>query len=140
MTANAKQVVEDFYASGGPTAVPERLREVFAERYVSHTSPPGTPAGPSGAIALRAWLEATFSDLEYELVELVAEGDRVAVYTMMRGTHTGHGLGVAPTGKRFAAEQMHLIHVADGQIVEHWGVRDDAGMMRQLGLISDAGS
>lgn len=32
---------------------------------------------------------------------------------------------------------MHIIRVANGQIAEHWGVRDDAGMMRQLGLVSD---
>jgi hypothetical protein len=28
---------------------------------------------------------------------------------------------------------MHLMRFAeDGRIVEHWGVRDDAGMMRQI--------
>jgi predicted ester cyclase len=28
---------------------------------------------------------------------------------------------------------MHLLRFADdGRIVEHWGVRDDAGMMRQI--------
>ena len=48
------------------------------------------------------------------------------------GTHAGHGLGIEPTGRRFEAEQMHVIRVADGRIAEHWGVRDDAGMMRQL--------
>ncbi|HNA99525.1 MAG TPA: ester cyclase [Marmoricola sp.] len=42
-----------------------------------------------------------------------------------------------PTGRRFEAKQMHIIRVANGQIAEHWGVRDDAGMMRQLGLVSD---
>lgn len=137
MTSNAKQVVQDFFASGGLMSAPERLAEVFADSYVNHTAPPGTPPGPGGAIAFRGWLEATFSDVEYEVVDLVAEGDRVAVYSLMRATHTGSGLGAAPTGNRFEVEQMHFIRVADGQIVEHWGVRDDAGMMRQLGLTSD---
>ncbi len=139
MTTTAKQVVRDFFASGGLTSTPERLTEVFAEDYVNHTAPPGTPPGPAGAISFRAWLQATFSDVEYEVVDLVGEGDQVAVYSLMRATHTGNGLGVAPTGKRFEVEQMHFIRVAGGQIAEHWGVRDDAGMMRQLGLISDRG-
>lgn len=137
MSATAKQVVQDFFASGGLMSDPERLAEVFAEDYVNHTAPPGTPPGPEGAIAFRAWLQATFSDVEYEVVDVVGEGDRVAVYTLMRGTHTGAGLGAAPTGKRFEAEQMHFIRVADGRIAEHWGVRDDAAMLRQLGLIDD---
>ena len=27
---------------------------------------------------------------------------------------------------------MHMLRIADGKIAEHWGIRDDAGMMRQL--------
>ncbi len=137
MTSTPRKVVQDFYATGGMLNPPERLGEIFAADYVNHTAPPGTPPGPDGAIAIQNWLTATFSDVEYELLDLVAEGDRVAVRSMMRGTHTGGGLGSAPTGKRFEAEQMHIIRVADGQITEHWGVRDDAGMMRQLGLVND---
>ena len=70
--------------------------------------------------------------MEYDLIRVVADGDLVATHTRIHGTHTGHGLGIAPTGRRFEAEQMHVIRVADGRIAEHWGVRDDAGMMRQL--------
>jgi predicted ester cyclase len=32
-----------------------------------------------------------------------------------------------------AYKQMHMIRVVDGQGVEHWAVRDDATLMRQLG-------
>ena len=52
----------------------------------------------------------------------------------MHATHTGDGLGgVKPTGKRVSAEQMHFVRFQDGKIVEHWAVRDDAGLLRQLG-------
>jgi predicted ester cyclase len=33
---------------------------------------------------------------------------------------------------------MHMLRIADGRIAEHWGVRDDAGMMRQLGALQPA--
>ena len=138
MSTAARQIVEDFYASGGPVGDPGGFTDVFHRDYVSHTSPPGTPAGPGQAVGLREWLTATFSDVEYELVHLVAEGDLVAAHTLIRATHTGHGLGIEPTGRRFEAEQMHLVRLAEGRIAEHWGVRDDAGMMRQLGALGQA--
>ena len=135
MTTAPSELVRKFYAAGGPMSEPEDLsRFFFGADYVSHTSPPGSPPGPGQAMELRGWLASAFTDIDYELVRLVSEDDYVTVYSIMHGTHSGPGLGAAPTGRRFEAEQMHLIRVADGQIVEHWGVRDDAGMMRQLGL------
>ncbi len=44
-------------------------------------------------------------------------------------------LGIPPTGERFAAQQSHWIRAADGKIAEHWAVRDDLVMMRQLGVM-----
>jgi predicted ester cyclase len=45
-------------------------------------------------------------------------------------------MGIAPTGKRFAAQQSHWFRVVDGRLAEqHWVVRDDLGMLRQLGIM-----
>jgi predicted ester cyclase len=30
---------------------------------------------------------------------------------------------------------MHFVRFRDGKAIEHWGVRDDMGMMRQLGAV-----
>ena len=134
-TMTAKELVEDFYAAGGPVGDPAGFPDIFHPQYVSHTSPPGMEPGVGQAVSLREFLTSAFSDVEYELVSVVAEGDLVATRTICRGVHTGPQLGFEPTGKRFAADQMHFLRIADGKIAEHWGVRDDAGMFRQLGLI-----
>jgi predicted ester cyclase len=61
----------------------------------------------------------------------------VAIRGTASGTHEGDELwGIPPTGKRFAVEQVHWFRVAEGKLAEHWAVRDDLGMMRQLGAIS----
>jgi predicted ester cyclase len=39
-----------------------------------------------------------------------------------------------PRGKPIAVELVHVFRVRDGKIVEHWAVRDDLGMMKQLGV------
>jgi predicted ester cyclase len=135
MSSSARELVEEFYSAGGPVGDPAGFPEIFHSQYVSHTSPPGMEAGVVQAESLRDFLTTVFSDVEYELVRVVGEDDMVAAQTICRGTHTGHGLGFEPTGKAFAADQMHFLRIEDGRIAEHWGVRDDAGMMRQLGVI-----
>jgi predicted ester cyclase len=55
-----------------------------------------------------------------------------ALYCTHSGRHTGTFFGLPATGREFAYKQMHMIRMEDGRSVEHWVVRDDAGLMRQL--------
>jgi predicted ester cyclase len=71
------------------------------------------------------------ADIEDEL----CEGDKVVARVTMHGRHVGEFLGKPPTGKKFAAEQIHIWRVMDGKVIEHWSVRDDLGQALQLGLI-----
>jgi predicted ester cyclase len=43
------------------------------------------------------------------------------------------------TGREFSVEHTHIVRILDGKIVEHWANRDDADMMRQLGLLRSGG-
>lgn len=65
--------------------------------------------------------------------EVVVEGDRAAVATTIEGTHTGELLGMAPTGRRVSVTGIDLVRVAGGRIVEHRGLTDTVGLLRQLG-------
>jgi predicted ester cyclase len=42
-----------------------------------------------------------------------------------------------PSARAVRQEHMHLVRYRDGKAVEHWGVRDDLGMMQQLDVIPD---
>ena len=42
---------------------------------------------------------------------------------------------VAPTGKSVKVLQFHSFRIRDGLICEHAAVRDDMGMVLQLGLM-----
>ena len=91
--------------------------------------------GPAGLIATSRWLSETFSDLRFDDHEVLADGERVVVATTMTGTHTGTVHGIPPTHKRFQQRQFHLFRMRAGQIVEHSAVRDDLGLLRQLGVL-----
>jgi predicted ester cyclase len=89
--------------------------------------------GPAGFLATSRWLRDAFSDLRFELQETVAEGDTVMAAAVMTGRHTGPFNGIAPTGRPIAHKQVHIFTIADGQISRHRAVRDDLGLLLQLG-------
>ena len=44
------------------------------------------------------------------------------------------GFTFPATGQLYTVRHVHIYRIADGQIREHWAVRDDLSMLRQLGV------
>jgi hypothetical protein len=78
-------------------------------------------------------LRTAFPDLHFTIEELIAEGDTVAGRLTMNGTHDGPLMSMPPTGRPVRQDHMHFVRFRDGKAIEHWGVRDDMGMMASLG-------
>ena len=110
--------------------------EVLTPAVLDHYSLPGLPPGREGWNMNRKILRTAFPDAHWHEEDLFAEGDRVVGRYTLRGTHLGEFLGIPPTGKAIAVSNIHILRIADGQIVEHWGHGDDMGMMRQLGAMA----
>ncbi len=89
--------------------------------------------GPAGFLATSQWLRDAFADLRFELQEAVADEHVVMVAATMTGEHVGLFNGIEPTGKRISHKQVHIFRVADDQITDHRAVRDDLGLLLQLG-------
>ncbi|MEA2422435.1 MAG: hypothetical protein QOF55_1534 [Thermoleophilaceae bacterium] len=106
--------------------------EFFAEGFVSHNNPPGFPPGVEGVKQFFATFRDAFPDVTVAIDELVADGDRVAVATTFTGTHEGELMGLAPTGRRVSVTGIDVVRVSGGKIVEHRGLTDIVGLMRQL--------
>ena len=101
--------------------------------------------GRAGMKAVFETLYSVFPDFHYHIEDSTAEGDRVVCKVTMTGTHRGQpavreafsGMlnDVAPTGKAVRVLQFHSFRIRDGKIAEHAAVRDDMGMVLQLGLV-----
>lgn len=78
-----------------------------------------------------------FPDLQFEIEDLVADGDRVASRMTARATHTGDYFGMPGTGKTVSCSVFGIARVADGKLVEHWGVTDELHLMQQVGLLPE---
>ena len=111
---------------------PAVVDSFFADDFVSHNNPPGFPPGVDGVKQFFAMFREAFPDADVAIDELVEEGDRVAVATTLTGTHEGELMGMAPTGRRVSVTGIDIVRVADGRIVEHRGLTDIVGLMRQL--------
>jgi steroid delta-isomerase-like uncharacterized protein len=111
--------------------------ELIAPDFLNHEAPPGRDRGPESMRGLATMLRTAFPDLHFTIEELVAEGDVVAGRLTMSGTHEGPLMGMPPTGRSVQQAHMHFVRFRDGKAVEHWGVRDDLGMMQQMGIMSE---
>ena len=112
--------------------------------YTADFSNFGRVVGPSGAEPIIRDIVMTFPDWTMSIEELVADKDIVAGRFTVSGTHRGMaktgangGLlkGVPPTGKSFTVQHIHWYRLKAGKVDAHTAVRDDLGMMMQLGLI-----
>src|SRR5215217_6583822 len=93
--------VDDFFGMGEMTA-PEDIREYFSNLF------------------------AAIPDWQFEVIEMVAEGDKVAVHWRARGTFTGEG--------RLEG------FVANGRIVANFAYTNAMELARQIGALPPSGS
>jgi steroid delta-isomerase-like uncharacterized protein len=77
-------------------------------------------------------------DARIELLDVVADGDRVAARYRGTGTHDGELLGIPPSGNRIALEVgMFARFNARGEIAEYYSYADNLDLMQQLGAIPE---
>jgi steroid delta-isomerase-like uncharacterized protein len=106
---------------------------------VEHAGYANWESGLAGWKQSLASQQAAIPDFRLEVHAILADGDKAMIHSTTRGTHLGEMMGIPPTGKVIAVEAVDILRVQDGKVVEHWGVFDEMGMMRQLGLIPEPG-
>jgi predicted ester cyclase len=77
-------------------------------------------------------------DSKWTTLRLIGEGDFVVIHNRWSGTYEEEMFRGVPTspGEQFAVEHIHIYRISEDRLVEHWVVRDDLGMMVQMGAIA----
>ncbi|HEX2118589.1 MAG TPA: ester cyclase [Acidimicrobiales bacterium] len=134
-TAAANEaVVRRFYEEVFNQRREDVIREVISSDYVDYGhDPPGR--GPEGAIDDFRGVLAVSDDARYDIEDLVAAGDTVAVRWTGHLTHTGPIAGIEPTGKKLTLPGMSFYKLRNGQIVETRNLVDMLGFLSQVGAI-----
>jgi predicted ester cyclase len=113
----------------------ERIRDLVTDDFVDHGAPPGlVPPGPGGYPSVLRFLVDVLQ-IRDEVHDVVADGDRVAIRATAHGVHRSDHLGVPVTGKPYAMPTMHLYRAEGDRLAEHWGVRDELGVLVQVGAM-----
>jgi predicted ester cyclase len=117
--ALVRRLVDEVVNARDESAVDELVEREFAE-------------------TVRRWIgpfRDAFPDFRMEIVELIAEGDRVAAHFRCSGTHRGEWRGVASTGRSFTdVDEIYIFRVRDGRIAAALGLEDNGKRTRQLGI------
>jgi predicted SnoaL-like aldol condensation-catalyzing enzyme len=87
----------------------------FAPEFIDHGAdvPPGLPPGPAGAMQYVGGAYKKFPDIQVEILDLIAEDDRVVVRNHWTGTE-------AATGTRYEFSGIVIWRLAHRQLVERW--------------------
>ena len=110
-----------------------------ADRYLA----PDTFNHVTGKTGIEDWKRIITTgparDARVTIDDLIAEDDKVVAYLTISGTHDREiwlPIGtIPPSGRQFSVQHIHIYRVANGLITEHWAVRDDYGMLKQIGAI-----
>ena len=111
--------------------------ELVDENVVEHEEFPGIPPGREGVKQFFGMMSEAFDGFRFDVEDIVVEGDKGAARVTMKGTHSGEFMGVPATGKQVSVSAIDIFRLADGKIVEHWGVTDAMALMQQLGAIPE---
>jgi len=112
----------------------ERIRDLVTDDFVDHGSPVPLPPGPDGYIAILTFVTEVLQ-IRYEVHDVVAAGDMVAVRATAHGINAVTPIGIEPTMKPYAMKTAHFFRARDGRLCEHWGIRDELDVLFQVGAL-----
>jgi steroid delta-isomerase-like uncharacterized protein len=131
MAQNARtltlQILQKIWNAKNPSLIPQ----LYSDQCVIHT-PDGELRGIEGSKQLYQTYIASFPDVQFEIQQIVAEGDMAVAQLIFTGTHKGP-LGKVPASGNFVRVANNcFFRFADGKLVEQKGVWDSLSLMRQI--------
>jgi predicted ester cyclase len=130
-----KTVVRRFVDEYQTGADERAFAELLHPDVLDHNRPPGIAPGADGVRQQFDGFRAAFDGFRAEILDQIAEGDKVVTRKVFRGRHRGSFNGVEPTGAEVEIHVIDIVRVQDGRIVEHWNCVDRLGLLAQLGAL-----
>lgn len=116
--------------SGDLSVIPN----VVTDDFVDHGSPVPLPPGPEGYAQILGFVSQVL-DVRYEVQDLFCTEDRIVVRAVAHGRAVAPVHGASVAGRPYTMDTLHVYRTEGDRLAEHWGVRDEFGVLVQLGVI-----
>ena len=132
------RLIEDVFNNRRLDLLEDVLHPEFRSRGISAVVPGGPEIGPGARRKLYEMFLQAIPDARGEVLDVVAEGDKVVLVDRFAGTHRGEFFGRPGTGDRIEWAAIHIYTIRDGKILEDAVMTDSLAIMQQLGLAPGA--
>ena len=127
-----KKVVQIFNREVIEAGNPEIFKTIFAPNFVNHSAPPGM-TGPEGMLnTFNNVLRPALRNMRVEILDQVAEGEKVTTRKKITGIHAGVLMGVEPTGKAIEIQVIDIVRIENEKYAEHWGINNLPSVLASL--------
>ena len=116
--------------------------EKLAQELVAPDAAFYTPANPEplyggkGYLSVVHWMRQGFSNVQWHIIDMVADIDKVAVKWDLTGTHDGEFMGIKPTNKKISVCVMNFYYFnKDGQVINDIAAEGMIGILRGIGAM-----
>src|SRR3954471_15769491 len=131
---DTKELVLGYYERVWRRGDIDAIDEILAPDHVDETPPPGFDGTRETQKQIAAIMRDSSKDKTLVVLDVVADGDRVAGVWRMTWTQIGDLWGMVPAdGKRIELHGMDYFTVVDGRIARTRHVEDWLGVMLQVG-------
>jgi predicted ester cyclase len=136
---NADSLVNSFAGIYAGTEDGSENSKILAEDFVAHMPFNRHPVRGRERFEIHLKrFRSAFSNFQCHIDEIVVDGSHVAVRWTWRGTHTGTLLSIAPTNRRVAFSETHLLRISGGRISEDHVSANLLDLLTQLGAMEFA--
>jgi steroid delta-isomerase-like uncharacterized protein len=108
--------------------------ELFSPESKQYMPPNAEPMSFEEFKPMAKALYQAFPVIEHSVVDIVAEGDKVAATVLVHTIHEGAFAGMPGTGKKLEWTGIAIFQIKDGKIQARWEIADILGLYEQLGL------
>jgi steroid delta-isomerase-like uncharacterized protein len=134
-TNENKKICQRFFEELHNQNNPDIINDLVSPDVYSHDPFPGQKPGAIGLKETTELFRKAFPDLQVKINDMIAEDNKVMSKLTVTGTHMGEFMGFAPTHNEISYEEVIVLRLENGKIVEHWAVADALSLMQQLGAI-----
>jgi len=130
----AKELIRDLHKIWNFNLISE-IPNIYAHDCVVHWSKGNKPSTSLGHDGIRKAIEETlksFPDWCEEVIEIIAENDKVVTRYVSTGTHLGTYQGIVATGKKIKVDEISLFRLTENKVAEQWCFVDDLALIGQL--------